>query len=375
VILAGSLPWQADDSQPGGILSVPFAYPGYKRRKQYWQASLAEQGLAADAAGLEALAERFKLNPGQVQAAAAAARIQGGLFPAGRKRAVRLPEAALFAAARAQSGHQLAALAQKIEPRYGFSDIVLPEDALRQLEEICQRVALRGRVMDEWGFEQKLSLGKGVSALFAGPSGTGKTMAAEIIARELGLDLYRIDLAAVVSKYIGETEKNLSRIFEAAESANAILFFDEADALFGKRSEVHDAHDRYANLEISYLLQKMDQFEGVAVLATNLAQNLDEAFIRRLAFTVHFPLPDEDSRRRIWQGIWPRQTPLDPGLDPGYLAARFKLSGGNIKNIALGAAFLAAREGGRVSLPHLLHAARREYQKIGKVLPESGEEG
>ena len=172
---------------------------------------------------------------------------------------------------------------------------------MAQLQEICQRVAHRQRVLDEWGFGAKLSLGKGVTALFAGPSGTGKTMAAEMIANALGLDLYKIDLAGVVSKYIGETEKNLDRIFTAAENANAILFFDEADALFGKRSEVRDSHDRYANIEISYLLQKMEEYDGIAILATNLRQNLDEAFVRRLAFTVHFPFPDEESRRRIWR--------------------------------------------------------------------------
>ena len=225
------------------------------------------------------------------------------------------------------------------------------------------------------GFYHKLSLGKGVTALFAGPSGTGKTMAAEIIANELGLDLYKIDLSGVVSKYIGETEKNLDRIFAAAENANAILFFDEADALFGKRSEVRDSHDRYANIEISYLLQKMEEYEGIAILATNLRQNLDESFVRRLAFTVHFPFPDEDSRRRIWAGIWPARTPLAPETDMDRLARRFKLSGGNIKNVALAAAFLAAGDGNLVTMEHLIHATRREYQKMGKVLSKTELEG
>jgi len=229
--------------------------------------------------------------------------------------------------------------------------------------------------MDEWGFDRKLSLGKGVNVLFAGPSGTGKTMAAEILANELGLDLYTIDLSGVVSKYIGETEKNLDRVFTAADSANAILFFDEADALFGKRSEVRDSHDRYANIEISYLLQKMEHFEGIAILATNMRENLDDSFVRRLAFSVHFPLPDETDRRRIWQSIWPPELPLDAGLSFDDLARRFKVSGGSVKNIAVAAAFLAAADGGRVRTPHLLHAARREYQNLGKVLPETEAEG
>ncbi len=281
----------------------------------------------------------------------------------------------LFAAARAQCGHAVAVLAHKIEPKYIWEDIVLPEDSLAQLREICQRVAHRHRVLGEWGFDRKLSLGKGTNALFAGPSGTGKTMAAEIIANALGLDLYRIDLAGVVSKYIGETEKNLDRVFSAAENANAILFFDEADALFGKRSEVRDSHDRYANIEISYLLQKMEEYDGIAILATNLRQNLDDAFMRRLAFTVYFPFPDEASRRRIWAGIWPVEMPLGDEVDLDYLARQFKLSGGNIKNIALASAFLAAEDERPVTMAHLFQATRREHQKMGKTLSESELDG
>jgi hypothetical protein len=276
--------------------------------------------------------------------------------------------------ARDRSHPILEGLTRRIRPRYAWCDIVLPEDILAQLEEICRAVAYRHRVLGEWGFDRKLSSGKGVSALFSGPPGTGKTMAAEVIAHELGLDLYKIDLSGVVSKYIGETEKNLARIFRAAESTNAILFFDEADALFGRRSEVQDSHDRYANIEISYLLQKMEEYDGVAVLATNLPQHLDAAFRRRLSFVVHFPFPDESSRRRIWTAIWPQECPLAREIDLDLLARRYKLSGGNIKNIALAAAFLAAGDGNRVGMPHLWQALRREYQKMGKPLTseESG---
>jgi SpoVK/Ycf46/Vps4 family AAA+-type ATPase len=315
--------------------------------------------LTLSPADLDALAGRFRLTPAQIAEAATAAIHD---FPPSS------PLQALFTAARAQSGRDLAHLARKITPHYTWADIVLPDDTLAQLREMCQRVTQRQRVLGEWGFDQKLSLGKGVSALFAGPSGTGKTMAAEIIGNELGLDLYKIDLSGVVSKYIGETEKNLDRIFRAAEHANAILFFDEADALFGKRSEVRDSHDRYANIEISYLLQKMEEYDGLAILATNLRQNLDDSFIRRLAFTVHFPFPDETSRARIWRGIWPQQTPLAEQLELDSLARQFKLSGGNIKNVALAAAFLAAAEGGQVTMAHLSQAVRREYQKLGKAL-------
>jgi SpoVK/Ycf46/Vps4 family AAA+-type ATPase len=274
----------------------------------------------------------------------------------------------LFAAARAQCGHELEALAMRVTPRQRWSDLVLPDDALRQLREICDRVACRETVLERWGFARRLTYGAGVNALFSGPSGTGKTMAAEVMAGELGVDLFRVDLAGVVSKYIGETEKNLDRVFSAAVDANGIVFFDEADALFGKRSEVRDSHDRYANIEISYLLQKMEQFDGIAILATNLRGNLDDAFVRRLAFAVHFPFPEVDLRERIWRGIWPSAAPVDPELDVAFLARQFPLSGGHIKNIAVAAAFLAAKRGSRVEMRDVVHATRREYQKLGKTL-------
>jgi len=213
-------------------------------------------------------------------------------------------------------------------------------------------------------------LGKGLNVLFAGPSGTGKTMAAEIIANELDLDLYKIDLSAIVSKYIGETEKNLDRVFREGHTANAILFFDEADALFGKRSEVRDSHDRYANIEIAYLLQKMEEYDGVVILATNLRKNMDEAFARRMHFSVEFPIPEEPDRRRIWQGMFPTEAPLDKGVDLKFLANQFKFTGGNIKNIALGAAFLAAEQGCPITMENLIWSTKREYQKMGKLCTE-----
>jgi SpoVK/Ycf46/Vps4 family AAA+-type ATPase len=277
----------------------------------------------------------------------------------------------VYEAARERSGSDMGNLARKVRGSHGWDDIVLPAEPLEQLREICRRVTLRHRVLSEWGFGRKLSGGKGVNALFHGPSGTGKTMAAEVIARELELDLYKIDLAGVVSKYIGETEKNLDRIFSAAENANVILLFDEADALFGKRSEVRDSHDRYANLEISYLLQKMEQYEGLSILATNLRKNLDDAFIRRLSFTVLFPFPDDASRGRIWEGIWPKETPLGTDVDHGWLASRFLLSGGNIRNAAVAAAYLAAQEETPVAMTHILHAIQSEFLKMGKTLTAS----
>jgi ATP-dependent 26S proteasome regulatory subunit len=374
-ILAGTRPWVPPGRGPTGVIAVPFPIPDVAARRACWQANLAAAGIALGEPELDSLAGRFQIGADQIVESVETARNHARWRVAARglggrsRRPLDGPTVReLFAAARGQSGHDLATLAHKIETRATWDDIVLPEDTLAQLREVCQRVAHRHRVLGAWGFDRKLSLGKGTNALFAGPSGTGKTMAAEIIANELGIDLYKIDLSGVVSKYIGETEKNLDRIFAAAEDANAILFFDEADALFGKRSEVRDSHDRYANIEISYLLQKMEEYDGIAILASNLRQNLDESFVRRLAFTVHFPFPEEDSRRRIWAGIWPAETPLADGVDLDFLARRFKLSGGNIKNVALAAAFLAAEAGGAVTMEHLLHATRREYQKLGKSL-------
>jgi SpoVK/Ycf46/Vps4 family AAA+-type ATPase len=195
-------------------------------------------------------------------------------------------------------------------------------------------------------------------------------MASEIMANELGLDLYKIDLSTVISKYIGETEKNLDRIFTEARNSNSILFFDEADAVFGKRSEVRDSHDRYANIEVAYLLQKMEEYDGIVILATNLRKNLDEGFARRMHFSVEFPLPEEPDRLRIWQGIFPREAPLAEGLDLNFMARQFKVTGGNIKNMALGAAFLAAGDGATIKMEHLIRATKREYQKIGRLCTE-----
>ena len=359
-------------------LSVRLGTPSLEGRRALWSHALARRRLRADERALDLLAHRFRITPRQIDGAvgqAAVARAWGSALTEPRQAPQSptesrplLTEDALFAAARAQCGAELEALAARIAPRHRWADLVLPPDALVQLRELCDRVACRDTVVAEWGFGTRIARGGGVNALFSGPSGTGKTMAAEVIAGALGVDLFRVDLAGIVSKYIGETEKNLDRVFAAAEHANGIVFFDEADALFGKRSEVHDSHDRYANIEISYLLQKMEQFDGVAILATNLRGNLDDAFVRRLAFAVHFPFPDAAHRERIWRGIWPALAPVDPELDLALLAQRFTLSGGHIRNIALAAAFLAAQRGDRIEMRDVLRATRREYQKLGKTL-------
>ena len=376
-VLTGTKHWLQRGLGPTGVITVPFTISDFSCQRSCWNESLAAENVSLDESELNVLSDRFRLTRHQIVSAVTSAkkRAQWNAATAAAGEYLDIVNAQptikdVFAAACAQSGHELASLAPKVDARYTWEDIVLPQDAMAQLREMCQRVAYRHRVLGEWGFDGKLSLGKGVNALFSGPSGTGKTMAAEIIANELGLDLYKVDLSGVVSKYIGETEKNLDRIFTAAESANAIIFFDEADALLGKRSEVRDSHDRYANVEISYLLQRMEQYEGITILATNLRQNLDDAFVRRIAFTIHFQFPDEESRRRIWAGIWPESTPLAADVDLEFLARQFKLSGGNIKNIALAASFLAAADGGAVTMGNLFHATRREYQKMGRNMSE-----
>lgn len=257
-------------------------------------------------------------------------------------------------------------LAQRIEPLATWDDLVLPEMQKNILKEIAVHVKHRQKVYYAWGFAGKSNRGLGISAMFSGESGTGKTMASEVLANELKLDLYRIDLSQVVNKYIGETEKNLKKVFDAAEGSGAILLFDEADALFGKRSEVKDSHDRYSNIEVSYLLQKMEEYRGLAILTTNMKASLDKAFLRRIRFVVHFPFPDASMRAEIWKRIFPKQTPTQ-ALNLQKLSA-LNVAGGNIRNIALNAAFLAAGKGTEVTMQDIQQAARSEYQKLEKQM-------
>ncbi len=367
-LLSGEKSWPENAIFEGALfLSIELPFPDTRLREKIWEETLRHlpKGDKPSLAGQ--LARRFRLTPGQIRDAANHAAINYAMNgPAGE-----ITFADLCAACRSQSNQKLAELALKIKPGYTWEDLVLPEEKIARLKEICSQVRFRYRVFAEWGFERKLSHGKGLSALFAGPPGTGKTMAAEVMANELQLDLYKIDLSAVVSKYIGETEKNLSKIFHEAETGNAILFFDEADALFGKRTEVSDARDRYANIEISYLLQKMEEYEGMVILASNLRENMDEAFVRRLRFIVEFPFPGQTERLQIWETHFPREAPLEDGIDFEFLSRQFQIAGGNIKNIVLNSAFLAAENGGIIGMEHLLAGIKREFEKIGKLWNES----
>ncbi len=362
------------DSPPRAIwrdkpfIDIELPVPSYPARMQLWEKQWSgESALAADVSFSD-LAGKFRLSGGQIRDVAAVAR---SLAQWRDPENELVTSEDLYAACRSQFRGTLSTLARKVQPTYGWDDIILPKDQMGQLGEICSYVKYYHTVYGDWGFDQKLSTGKGLNVLFAGPSGTGKTMAAEIMASELGLDLYKIDLSAIVSKYIGETEKNLDRIFREGQTSNAILFFDEADALFGKRSEVRDSHDRYANIEMAYLLQKMDEYEGTVILATNLRKNMDEAFARRMHFAVEFPIPEEAERYRIWQNIFPREAPLATAVDLSFLARQFKITGGNIKNVALSAAFLAAQDGGSITMENVIWATKREFQKLGKLCTES----
>ncbi|MBA3894063.1 MAG: ATP-binding protein [Gemmatimonadales bacterium] len=365
VFLAGEEPWpHRDRFEQAVFYSTALPMPGVPVRENAWKQALRDTLPEAPGDELAArLAERFRLTPGQIREAATALAHRRLVCGAGQPVTFEL----LGAACRAQAQHDLAALASKVEPCHTWEDLILPADKLVQLREMCSQVRHEHLVHDGWGFGRRLSRGRGISALFSGPPGTGKTIAAEVIAAELQLDLYKIDLARVVSKYIGETEKNLSRVFAEAEDSNAILFFDEADALFGKRTEISDAHDRYANLETSYLLQRMEEYAGVVILASNLRENMDDAFLRRIRFLVDFPFPDTASRLRIWQTHFPPEAPVAEEVNYALLAERIQVAGGNIKNIVLSAAFFAAADGGVIRMEHLLQGTRREYDKIGKL--------
>ncbi len=350
------------------VLTFDVRKPSAGEQRALWQSALGPTAPSLNGK-VEALISQFDLGAPTIRAACAEA-----LGPPARSgdHAQGPPEDfgdGLWDACRVQARARLDHLAQRLEPAAAWDDLVLPGPQLQTLRALAVHVRRRSRVYDDWGFAAKCARGLGISALFEGASGTGKTLAAEVLAGELRLDLYRIDLSQVVSKYIGETEKNLRRVFDAAEEGGAVLLFDEADALFGKRSEVKDSHDRYANIEISYLLQRMEGYRGLAILTTNMKEALDAAFLRRLRFVVSFPFPDAGQRAEIWRRVFPRQAPTRE-LDMVKLA-RLNVAGGNIRNIALSAAFLAAEAGEPVDMAHLSRAARAEYAKLERPLTEA----
>ncbi|MFJ5696418.1 ATP-binding protein [Arthrobacter sp. NPDC093125] len=360
VLLVGDSGWDpAWTSRPPLLVDVPASSSG--ERLELWRAALGTpNGLEVEAA-----TSAFRLRPEQVVRAAGAALVQATLAENGRATSEHLR-----AGARGENGSALDRLARRVEPVVGWADLVLPDAVLQALQEVALRAKHRERVLGDWSMRPGAGRGHGVAALFAGDSGTGKTMSAEVVAGELGLDLYVVDLATVVDKYVGETEKNLERIFAAAAGVNGVLLFDEADAVFGRRSEVKDAHDRYANIESAYLLQRMETFDGLAVLATNLRANIDEAFTRRLDVLVDFPLPDAAHRSVLWDRCL-RTLDRSADIDLGFLGKAFELAGGSIRSAAITAAYLAAEDGGTVTMRHLVTAVQREYRKLGRLMLES----
>jgi hypothetical protein len=340
------------------LLTVEVPRPDMAEQRRLWRRALDRAGLSLDGA-VEGLVSQFTLGIAAIDAAVDQARDVPGDDPA----------AALWDACRLLARPRVESLAQRIEPAAGWDDLVLPEAQVTLLRQIVVHARNRARVYETWGFGARETRGLGVTALFAGASGTGKTLAAEVIAHELRLDLYRIDLSQVVSKYIGETESNLRRVFDAAEEGGAVLLFDEADALFGRRSEVRDSHDRYANIEVSYLLQRMEAYRGLAILTTNMKGALDPAFLRRLRTVVQFPFPDAERRAAIWRRAFPPATPAE-GLDLTRLA-QLNIPGGHIRNIALQAAFLAADDEQPVRMSHVLRATRAEYAKLERPLTDA----
>jgi hypothetical protein len=336
--------------------------PPSNEQREVWRAALGPARIVPDGF-VDKLISQFDLDVRGILAAAAE-----GLAGLDGDPGAAEVTARVWEACRATTRPRMEDLAQRIVPVASWEDLVLPDRQIETLREIAAHVRWRVVVYERWGFAAKSSRGLGIAALFCGPTGTGKTMAAEVLAGELGLDLYRIDLSSVVSKYIGETEKNLRRLFDAAEGTSAILLFDEADAVFGKRTEVKDSHDRYANIEVSYLLQRMEAYRGLAILTTNLRDAIDLAFLRRIRFVIQFPFPDLDQRREIWRRVFPAATPVQ-GLDVDRLAV-LGLAGGSIRNIGLNAAFLAADAGLCVQMEHVERAVRSEYAKLEQPLSD-----
>ncbi|MEO8700915.1 MAG: ATP-binding protein [Kofleriaceae bacterium] len=344
------------------VIAVELKPPGEADRITLWQRSLgAEAGTLAARA-----AERYRITGGVVEAAARTARERARA----RGQAVALED--LRAGVRTELDSDLSTLGKLVDWKQTWDDLVLSEDIMAELVEMISRIKHRRRVLDEWGFHRKVGKGVGVSALFSGPPGTGKTMVAGLIAAELELDLYQIDVSRMVSKWVGETEKNLAKLFDAASSGHAVLLFDEADSLFAKRTEVKSSNDRYANLEVNYLLQRMEAFDGITILTTNLEASVDEAFRRRLAFRIRFPLPEVEERVKLWRAMLPAEAAVVAGLDFNQLAQRFEMSGGYIRNAVLRAAYLAAADDLPIGMAHLQRAATAEYAAMGMIVYSQG---
>lgn len=365
IFLCSTKEWETlDTERKRRMLRLSFEKPEFNERRHVWEVLAQRNELKMPDTELSQLANKFRFNQVQIERTLQTA----GDLALTRGEDIHLED--LYAGAQAHAALRLKQYAKKIDPRFDWDDLILPPESLEQLHEIEQRAQWVHVVHQDWGYGEKVAPVPGISALFAGESGTGKTLAAEVLANGLGLMMYKIDLAQVVSKYIGETEKNLSSIFEEARTHNAILFFDEADAIFGKRSEVKDARDRYANIEIAYLLQEIESYSGIAIMATNLRQNIDEAFTRRIDFMIDFPFPESEYRERIWQAHFPAKVPMAEDVSLHDIADYYELAGGNIRNAAVASAYYAAADGGKITRQHIALAIRREHQKMGRLLQD-----
>lgn len=351
-------------SQKEMLLHFSLELPDEQERKLLWQ-EMGKYYRFSTTVNWGEFASKFRFTPGQIKDTLELANINA----VGNKSSSEGIDINSLNLACYQNGKtHLITKARRIEAKFHWDDIILSEDARNLLKDACNQMKFRQTVFGDWGFNKRLFYGKGLSILFSGPPGTGKTMAAQVVANELQLELYKVDIAKMVSKYIGETEKNLEEIFDEAQLSNAILFFDEADAIFGKRTEVKDSHDRHANVETAYLLQRIEDYEGVTILATNFMKNIDEAFLRRFNFVIEFPFPNATYREMIWRSLFPKDTPLQDDISFPWIAEKFEVSGGNIKNIVLAAAFIAAEKNEAVGNSHIIKAALTEFKKIGKMI-------
>lgn len=352
-------------------LDIRVPLPNKDESIKLWQKCLSDVSLDEKIEPYE-MANKFTFTPGQIIGTAIESK-KLKLW----KQSQTISKKEFYDCAYAQIVHDLEKKATLIYARYNWDQLILDKEQKDMLKNACDQVRFKHIVYDKWGFEKRLAYGRGVSMLFAGPPGTGKTMAAQVVANDLGIEIYKVDLSQIVSKYIGETEKNLNDLFNEAKKSNVILFFDETDALLGKRTEVKDSHDKNSNLETSYLLQKMEEYDGITVMSTNYLENIDQAFFRRISYVIHFPFPDVESRKKIWENMYPENVPLEEDVDFDYLANQFEIAGGNIKNIAVVSAFLAAKENSKVGMKHIIKAIKYELTKQGKTLlrEDFGEHG
>lgn len=352
-------------------INIPIEYPNKNESIKLWDACLKNVQLGDKIEPYE-VANKFVFTPAQIIGTQKDAE---KLFIWNKN--TELTRKEFYDCAYNQIISELSKQTTLIYAKYTWKQLILAEEQKEMLKNACDQIKYKHIVYDKWGFNKRLAYGKGVSMLFAGPPGTGKTMAAQVVGNELNIEIYKVDLSQIVSKYIGETEKNLSDLFREAKKSSVILFFDETDALFGKRTEVKDSHDKNANLETSYLLQKIEEYDGITIMSTNYLENIDAAFFRRISYVIHFPFPDIPSRKKIWQTMFPKELPLDKNIDFDYLANQFEVSGGNIKNIAVTAAFLAAKSDKKLRMDHIVKAIKYELTKQGKtVLKEDfGEHG